>query len=62
MNACTSIRAYHGNTFTLPPLGKISSYGRSDADCVDELIFKVVNAPIKRMKTETYLLEKKAEG
>lgn len=22
--ACTSIRAYHGNTFTLPPLGKIS--------------------------------------
>lgn len=22
--ACTAIRAYHGNTFTLPPLGKIS--------------------------------------
>ncbi|MDE7244704.1 MAG: epoxide hydrolase [Oscillospiraceae bacterium] len=22
--ACTSIRAYHGNTFTLPPLGKIT--------------------------------------
>lgn len=22
--ACTSIRAYHGNTFTLPPLGKVS--------------------------------------
>ena len=22
--ACTSIRAYHGNTFTLPPLGRIS--------------------------------------
>ena len=21
--ACTSIRAYHGNSFTLPPLGKI---------------------------------------